>query len=181
VSTGAKEQYLKADACFRKLRGMSPTENTRREWMLCIGRFHNAYLEEPAGPLAAQSLYQEGILYQDLHKRLKFDSDLRAARENFEKIVAEFSDNPYAAKAAKELSPCPRRSAGGAARWPPPAPLRAGEGSPSVVPVPDLRGPQARTRRGRPCGGSGPAPLVNPNYTRVVVYLIARQTSFTTC
>ena len=56
VAPYVKDQFTKAEACFQKLRGRQPTENTRREWMLCIGRFHNAYLEDPAGPLAAQAL-----------------------------------------------------------------------------------------------------------------------------
>jgi N-acetylmuramoyl-L-alanine amidase len=57
VAPYARDQFTKAEACFQKLRGSQPTENTRREWMLCIGRFHNAYLEDPAGALAAQALY----------------------------------------------------------------------------------------------------------------------------
>jgi N-acetylmuramoyl-L-alanine amidase len=181
ASTGAKDQYLKADACFRKLRAMSPTEKSRRDWMLCIGRFHNAYLEDPAGPLAAQSLYQEGILYQDLYKRLKFDSDLRAAREDFEKIVAEFSDNPYAAKATKELQSMPRArvTPESAARQPAPIPPAVGEASPSVIPG---SGPAPEARK----PGAGEVGLAvvqdlrhwsNPNYTRVVVYL-DRETDF---
>jgi N-acetylmuramoyl-L-alanine amidase len=181
VSTGTKEQYLKAEACFRRLRRMSPTENTRREWMLCIGRFHNAYLEDPAGPLAAQSLYQEGILYQDLHKRLKFDSDLRAARENFEKIAAEFSDSPYAAKAAKELQSMPRTrvTPESLAKRPAPIPPPIGEASP-----PAASGAEAAAESRKPGPDEVGLAVVqdlrywsNPNYTRVVVYL-DRETDF---
>jgi len=181
LSTGTREQYLKADACFRKLRGISPTENSRREWMLCIGRFHNAYLEDPAGPLAAQSLYQEGILYYQLHKRLKFDSDLRAAREDFEKIVAEFSDNPYAAKATKELQSMPRTrvTPESAAKRPAAVPPVAGETVPPAMPG---AGPAAEPRKPGP-DEVGLAVVQdlrhwsNPNYTRVVVYL-DRETDF---
>jgi N-acetylmuramoyl-L-alanine amidase len=181
VSPGAREQYLKADACFRKLRGSAPTERTRREWMLCIGRFRNAYLEDPAGPLAAESLYQEGVLYQDLHKRLKFDSDLRAARENFEKIAAEFPDTPYAAKAAKELqSMAPARvTPERVAKRPAPAPPAAVETLPPAMPG---AAPAAEPRKPGP-DEVGLAVVQdlrhwsNPNYTRVVVYL-DRETDF---
>jgi N-acetylmuramoyl-L-alanine amidase len=181
VSTGAREQYLKADACFRKLRASAPTERTRREWMLCIGRFRNAYLEDPAGPLAAQSLYQEGILYQDLHKRLKFDSDLRAARENFEKIAAEFPDTPYAAKAAKELqSMAPLRvTPERVTKRPATAPSVAVETLPRAVP-----GAEPVDEQRKPVPDEAGLAVVqdlrhwsNPNYTRVVVYL-DRETDF---
>jgi len=53
TSAGAAQTYRKGEECFRKLHSGQPTESTRREWMLCIGRFHSVYLEEPAGELAA--------------------------------------------------------------------------------------------------------------------------------
>ena len=179
----AQDQFAKADACFRKLRGSQPTESTRREWMLCIGRYHNAYLEDPTGPLAAQALFNESLLYLDLHKGLKFDSDLRAARENFEKIVAEFADSPYAAKAVQGASSHyaqPARTAGGR-----PA---AGRSLPCRRPNPSRRSRprrSLRSRRPRPPPGAGGLAVVqdlrhwsNPDYTRVVVY-VDRETDFT--
>jgi N-acetylmuramoyl-L-alanine amidase len=176
---------LKAEACFQKLRGSQPAENTRREWMLCIGRFHNAYLEDPAGPLAAQALYQEGVLYQDLHKGLKFDSDQRAARESFEKVVKEFPDSAFAAKASQELkSMRPARPAPAAAvrRPAPPPPLPAAPvPSETAAPVP----PELLAEPPRPAEGEEGLAVVqdlrhwsNPNYTRVVVY-VDRETDFT--
>ena len=103
-ASSAQEKYFKeAEACFKKLSITRPTETGRREWMLCIGRFHNAYLEDPEGPLSAPALYLEAVLYIGLHKGLKFSSDQRAARENFERIVADFPNNPFAQKAEEEL------------------------------------------------------------------------------
>lgn len=100
----AQEKYFKeAQTCFKKLSITRPTESGRREWMLCIGRFHNAYLEDPEGPLSAQALYLEAVLYIGLHKGLKFSSDQRAARENFERIVEDFPNSPFAKKAEEQL------------------------------------------------------------------------------
>jgi len=181
ASPGAASQLIKADACFQKLRGSQPTENTRREWMLCIGRFHNAYLEDPAGPTAAQALYLEGILYQDLHKRLKFDSDLRAARENFEKVSKEFPDSPFAAKASQELKAMrpARPSAEAAARKPLPPPVTSIPTEPAA-PIP----PEIVAEPVKPGEGEEGLAVVqdlrhwsNPNYTRVVVY-VDRETDF---
>jgi N-acetylmuramoyl-L-alanine amidase len=182
ASSGAASQLLKADACFQKLRGNQPTENTRREWMLCIGRFHNAYLEDPAGPTAAQALFLEGVLYQDLHKRLKFDSDLRAARENFEKVSKEFPENPYAAKASQELKAMRpvRPPAEAVARRPTPPPVTSFPSEPAA-PVP----PEIMAEPVKPAEGEEGLAVVqdlrhwsNPNYTRVVVY-VDRETDFT--
>jgi N-acetylmuramoyl-L-alanine amidase len=177
----ARDQFARAEACFRKLRSSQPTEGTRREWMLCIGRFHNAYLEDPAGPLAAQALFLEAVLYYDLHKRLKFDSDLRAARENFEKIVAEFPDSPYAAKSTKEIQSIPRARPSSETMAkrpivPPPLPAEAG-GAPPAAP-----GTTAEAVKAAPAD-EGLAVVQdlrhwsNPNYTRVVVY-VDRETDF---
>lgn len=102
-ASSAQEKYFKAaEACFKKLSITRPNETGRREWMLCIGRFHNAYLEDPEGPLSTQALYLEAVLYVGLHKGLKFSSDQRAARENFERIVAGFPNSSFAQKAAEE-------------------------------------------------------------------------------
>jgi N-acetylmuramoyl-L-alanine amidase len=177
----AQDQFAKADACFRKLRGSQPTESTRREWMLCIGRYHNAYLEDPTGSLAAQALFNESLLYLDLHKGLKFDSDLRAARESFERIVAEYADSPYAAKASQELQsltrsqPAPQT----VVRQPvvPPGP------APESVPAEAAAPPTVESTK--PAAGAGGLAVVqdlrhwsNPDYTRVVVY-VDRETDFT--
>jgi N-acetylmuramoyl-L-alanine amidase len=181
VSPVAKDQFIKAEACFRKLSVSRPTEKTRREWMLCIGRFHNAYLENPAGDLAAQALFMEGLLYHDLHKGLKFDSDLRAARENFEKIVKEFPDSPYAAKASKELqSMTPTRAAPEAVARRPASPPPAPALSEPAAPPPETVAQPATAAPGE----EGLAVVQdlrhwsNPNYTRVVVY-VDRETDFT--
>jgi N-acetylmuramoyl-L-alanine amidase len=182
AAPGAASQLIKADACFQKLRGSQPTENTRREWMLCIGRFHNAYLEDPSGPTAAQALYLEGILYQDLHKRLKFDSDLRAARENFEKVSKEFPESPFAAKASQELKAMrpSRPPAEAVARKPLPPPVTSIPTEPAA-PVP----PEIVAEPVKPTEGEEGLAVVqdlrhwsNPNYTRVVVY-VDRETDFT--
>jgi N-acetylmuramoyl-L-alanine amidase len=173
---------LKADACYQKLRGSQPSEKTRREWMLCIGRFRNAYLEDPAGSTAPQALFFEGTLYQDLHKGLKFDSDLRAARENFEKVVKEFPESPFAAKASQELKAIrpPRAVSETQARRPAPPPVAA---MPSEPPAPVLADSPAEPAP--PTGAEEGLAVVqdlqhwsNPNYTRVVVY-VDRETDFT--
>jgi N-acetylmuramoyl-L-alanine amidase len=184
----AKDPLAKADACYRKLQAGQPTEATRRDWMLCIGRFHNAYLEDPSGPAAPQALYQEGMLYLSLHKALKFDSDLRFARENFEKIAKEYPGNEYAAKANREIQAMPRSRAEIAAaqqqqqrrRPAPAAPPSAGSPSAETPGAPATSSPPAGAGASDAAAESTAEGLAvvqdlkfwsNPDYSRVVVYL----------
>jgi N-acetylmuramoyl-L-alanine amidase len=174
-SSPVQVKFLKAaEACFSKLANSQPTENTRREWMLCVGRFHNAYLEDPSGALAAQALYMEGVLYSGLYKGLRFDSDQRAARENFEKILKEYPYSPFAAKASKELQtmPRPRTAQLPVARRQPPAPVVPPDSEPPPVAAPEIP-----SESPKPAAGEDGLAVVqdlrywsNPNYTRVVVY-----------
>ncbi|RPJ17090.1 MAG: N-acetylmuramoyl-L-alanine amidase [Deltaproteobacteria bacterium] len=165
-------KYLRAgESCFNKLRTRKPTEATRREWMLCVGRFHNSYLEDPSGPLSAQALYMEGVLYNGLYNGLKFRSDHRAAQENFEKVVREYPDSPFADKAAGQLkamaadSPVPKTTIR------PPAPQKG----PPEQPAPQAKVSPSAPRK--PVGGEPGLAVVqelrhwsDPSYTRVVVY-----------
>jgi N-acetylmuramoyl-L-alanine amidase len=182
----APKGFKEAEACFQKLQAARPTEKTRREWMLCIGRFHNVYLQAPDGPFAAQSLYLEGRLYIQLHRALKFSSDLRAARENFEKVVADYPSDATAEKAARELQAMPRPAVETAQA--PRRPLRPileppAAGLPPPVPSVDPEAEPAADVRPAEPAGDGMALVQdlrfwsNPDYTRVVVYA-DRETDF---
>jgi N-acetylmuramoyl-L-alanine amidase len=171
-ASSAQEKHLKeAETCFKKLSITRPTETGRRAWMLCIGRFHNAYLEDPEGPLSAQALYLEAVLYIGLHKGLKFSSDQRAARENFERIVADFPNSPFAKKAAEELKAM--------------AVVRATPKAAAKRNVPSFGStelPESKLRKSSPTpgklrdAGTGLAVVQqlrywsNPSYTRVVIH-----------
>jgi N-acetylmuramoyl-L-alanine amidase len=170
VSSG-QEKYLKdAEACFNKLRKSRPTEISRREWMLCIGRFHNAYLENPEGPLSARALYMEGLLYNGLYKGLKFSSDQRAAQENFEKILKEFPDSPFAEKATEELE------AIAAARPKPKTASKRTAPEPDEVSEPQLKKPFSAPSKLLRTEEPGLAVVQqvrywsDPSYTRVVIH-----------
>lgn len=174
----AKQGYQSAEACFQQLRRGKPTEANRREWMLCIGRSRNVYLEDPAGGWVAASLYMEGMLYYDLHKGLKFNSDLKAAQENFEKIVKEHPDSPYAGMAAKELQGMPRP-------WAPAAVARRPAAAPATEAPPGAGLQKPREPAARPAPEDEGLSIVqdlrhwsNPDYTRVVVYA-DRETEYT--
>lgn len=182
-SPQTREQLARAEACFKQLSGKKPTENTRRDWMLCIGRFRNVYLNEPSGSLAAQALYHEGLLYRDLHRSLKFNSDLRAATENFEKIKTAFPDHPVAAKAEKELQALPRtRPPAPLARRPTSPPAEQARPEPQPPPAPAVE-PSDVLAAAAEAGEEGLAVVQdvkhwsNPDYTRVVVY-VDRETEY---
>ncbi|MCK7507701.1 MAG: tetratricopeptide repeat protein [Desulfobacterales bacterium] len=152
-AAGAAKIYCtRRRRAFGSCAASQPTESTRREWMLCIGRFHNAYLEDPAGPLGRRRRsIMEGVLYQDLHKGLKFDSDLRAARENFEKIVKEYPGEPIRRQGRPGAPVHALRAGPRPQRWPA-GPSAAGGPSPAR----DRRAGSAGNRgRASPGAGAG--------------------------
>jgi N-acetylmuramoyl-L-alanine amidase len=170
----AKKGFTYAASCMRRLQTAKPTEKGRRDWMLCIGRYHNVYLLDPDGPYAAASLLNEGLLYQDLYKGLKFDSDQRAARESFEKILSEFPQSGEAAKASRLLQAMAPVAVPKLAVLSPP--LAAGTPAPQ-----DGKGPPPAEAGANPEDGQALVQDLqywsNPNYTRVVVYA-DRETGF---
>jgi N-acetylmuramoyl-L-alanine amidase len=168
----ANPGFQSAQACFQQLRRGKPTESNRRDWMLCIGRFRNVYSEDPAGEWAAASLFMEGQLYYDLHKGLKFNSDLKAAQENFEKIIKEYPKSRYAAQADKELQSMPRP-------WAPPAVARrpAAPATAAPLPKPSVEAPAATAAEEGLSVVQDLRHWSNPDYTRVVIYA-DRETEF---
>jgi len=120
----------------------------------------------------------EGLLYHDCTRGLEVQFGPAGGRENFEKC--QRIAPTYAAKASKELlSMTPTRSGAGgggpAAASPPPAPALSEPAAPPTDTVRPVR--EGRSGRRGAGGRARPAALVNPNYTRVVVY-VDRETDF---
>jgi N-acetylmuramoyl-L-alanine amidase len=114
----------------------------------------------------------EGQLYYDLHKGLKFNSDLKAAQENFEKIIKEYPKSRYAAQADKELQSMPRP-------WAPPAVARrpAAPATAAPLPKPSVEAPAATAAEEGLSVVQDLRHWSNPDYTRVVIYA-DRETEF---
>lgn len=100
---GAKEKYIFAENCYKKLRKSSIKQKYRQFWLTCIDSFETVYEHDPQGPWAAAGLYQSGLLYLQLYKRSYKSSDKEAGLDAFSKIIEGYPKSLYKAKAAKAL------------------------------------------------------------------------------
>jgi N-acetylmuramoyl-L-alanine amidase len=111
----AKEKYLRADACYRKMLKSARKQKYRDQWLSCIEKFQAVYRHDPSGPWAAAGLYQSAVLYQGLYKRSFKSSDRQKAVETFAYIVANYPQSRYRPKAQKALRGYPSTAASSAA------------------------------------------------------------------
>ncbi len=103
AAAGAKDQYLKGEACYRRLKKDPGLMKYRDRWLQCIDEFQTVYRLDPDGPWAAAGLYMSGRLYLELAQRSYLDSDQKEAADLFERIIKRFPQSRYRAKAEKEL------------------------------------------------------------------------------
>jgi N-acetylmuramoyl-L-alanine amidase len=99
----AKDQYYKAEACYKKLRHSPRKQKYRDKWLSCIEKFEAVYRHDPKGPWAAAGLYMSGQLYQELYKRSFKTSDKQTAIEIYERIISDFQKSKYIQKAEYAL------------------------------------------------------------------------------
>jgi N-acetylmuramoyl-L-alanine amidase len=98
-----KEEYYKAEACYRELRTDSQKRKYRHNWMRCIEKFESVYRLDPSGPWAAAGLYASAELYRELAKYSGKKSDLNEARDIYERIIKRFPDSRYRQKAERGI------------------------------------------------------------------------------
>ena len=91
----AKDEYYRAEACYKKLRHHPNRQKYRDKWLACIKKFNAVYQNNPQGPWAAAGLYMSGQLYQELYKRSFKTSDKEAAADSYARIIAGFPKSRY--------------------------------------------------------------------------------------
>ncbi|MDX1708617.1 MAG: N-acetylmuramoyl-L-alanine amidase, partial [Desulfobacterales bacterium] len=98
-----RDDYLEAEACYRKLRQDSRKIKYRHNWMRCIKKFQSVYKQNPDGPWAAAGLYMSAKLYQELAKFSGSAADLSEAQDLFERVRQRYPQSRYRQKASLEL------------------------------------------------------------------------------
>ncbi len=63
ATNSARDRYINAEACYKKLRHDPSKQKFRSYWMKCIDKFQGVYHQDPEGPWAAAGLYMTGKLY----------------------------------------------------------------------------------------------------------------------
>jgi N-acetylmuramoyl-L-alanine amidase len=65
----AKQQYLNADDCFKKLRNSSISQQRVSAWLNCINRYETIYKQYPDSSWAPAGMYKAAELYLQLFQR----------------------------------------------------------------------------------------------------------------
>ncbi len=95
----ARNKYLKAESCYKKLRNNSKKKKYRENWLACIEKYQAVYQYHPSGIWAAAGLYKSGVLYQALYKLSYKQSDKQEALDIYERIIEHFPRSDYRLKA----------------------------------------------------------------------------------
>ncbi|MFC1817362.1 N-acetylmuramoyl-L-alanine amidase, partial [Thermodesulfobacteriota bacterium] len=101
--TASERKLLKAEACYKKLRGSTRKMKYRENWLRCIDKFEAVYKKDPTGPWAAAGLFKSGELYRELYKRSYKASDKKEALDIFKRVIRQFSGSEYRALAEETL------------------------------------------------------------------------------
>ncbi|MFZ1955182.1 MAG: N-acetylmuramoyl-L-alanine amidase [Desulfobacterales bacterium] len=97
----ARDAYVRAEACYKKLRNTPSAQKYRDAWMTCIEKFQAVYRHSPEGPWAAAGLYMSGTLYAELYRHSGRTADIREAVDHFEQVQNRFPQSRYAGRAKK--------------------------------------------------------------------------------
>ena len=107
----ARDAYVRAEACYKKLRNTPSAQKYRESWMTCIEKFQAVYRRTPEGPWAAAGLYMSGTLYAELYRHSGRTADIREAIDHFERIQNRFPQSRYAGRAKKAIAAANGRNA----------------------------------------------------------------------
>ncbi len=101
--TTARSKYLKAEACYKKLKNDPKKKKFRDKWLACIEKYQDVYQYHPSGIWAAAGLYKSGVLYQALYEVSRRQSDKQEALDIYARTIEEFPRSDYRLKAEDAL------------------------------------------------------------------------------
>ncbi len=107
ATSSARDRYISAEACYKKLRHDPSKQKFRSYWMSCIDKFQKVYRQDPEGPWAAAGLYMTGNLYYQLYKQSGRSADRQEAIDHFERIKRRFPQSKYVGRAQKAIAAIP--------------------------------------------------------------------------
>ena len=95
----AKEQYMRAEGAYNRLRGQPNKMKYRDNWLACISKFKAVYNADPHGPWASAGLYMAGKLYGELYGLSFRKADKQEALAQFDHIISTYPSSSYYEKA----------------------------------------------------------------------------------
>ena len=98
-----KSQYYQAESSYKLLLRDQKKQQYRHNWLQCIQQYQEVYTIDPSGPWAAAGMYKTGVLYTKLLRWSNKEEDRKEAIDIFEKIIKQYPDSRYKAKAADKI------------------------------------------------------------------------------
>ncbi len=98
-ASSAKEKYLQADDCYKKLRN-SPLEKQKvAAWLTCINQYEKIYQSHPQDSWAPAGMYRASELYLQLFKFSGSSAYHSQAMDLLARIQNKYPDSAYSARA----------------------------------------------------------------------------------
>jgi N-acetylmuramoyl-L-alanine amidase len=107
----AKQKYLAADSCYKKLRNKSLKKQTERNWLQCISQYEVIYRLYPENSWAPAGMYKASQLYINLAKLSGKKNYKIQAADLLSRLKNRFPGSAYANKATsllKSINVAPR-------------------------------------------------------------------------
>jgi N-acetylmuramoyl-L-alanine amidase len=92
----AKEKYMEADACYKKLRHSPSKQKKEIEWLNCISRYEIIYRLHNNSSWAPAGMYKAAQLYITLSKRSGRGSHQRQAADLLARLQNKYPKSSYA-------------------------------------------------------------------------------------
>jgi N-acetylmuramoyl-L-alanine amidase len=97
------QKFRQAETCYQNLLDSPRKQKYRDKWLACIDKYQQAYRADPSGKLAAESMYQAGVLYAELYKRSYKKSDKNNALKFLNDLSRSYPASQYKIKADDKI------------------------------------------------------------------------------
>ena len=99
----AKQKYMEADACYKKLRHSASKQKKENEWLNCISRYEIIYRLHPKDSWAPAGMYKAAKLYTTLSKLSGKQSHESQAADLLASLQNNYPKSVYAGRAKSML------------------------------------------------------------------------------
>lgn len=95
----AKQDYLKADSCYKKLRNSETKKRKASEWLNCIRKYENIYKAYPHSSWAPAGMYKAATLYLTLSRLSGRQIYKNQAFDLLQRIQNKYPQSAYSRRA----------------------------------------------------------------------------------
>ncbi len=105
--SSAKQKYMAADNCYKKLRNSTLKKQMASEWLNCISRYENIYKTHPKNSWAPAGMYKASELYLKLYKLSGKNAYRSQALDLLARIRNKYPSSAYTNRAKTLLKSIP--------------------------------------------------------------------------